>query len=100
MVTDGVPTDVDAIARLMEDNPRLAQSLVTIGRSKHSLPADVPQQWWEEELAALDPLASLPNVRIVALGRGTNGSAPVDVGDGRRAQLAAKLISPLVRSHP
>lgn len=95
VVTDGVPADVDAIARLMEDNPRLSQSLVTVGRSKYSPPADLPQQWWEEELAALDPLASLPNVRIVALGRGTNGSASVDVGDGRRAQLAAKLISPL-----
>jgi len=100
VVTDGVPADVDAIAQLMQDNPGLTQSLVTIGRSKHCVPADVPQQWWEEELSALDPLAALPNVRIVALGRGTGGSPCVDLGDGRPAQLAAKLISPLGVSRP
>lgn len=100
VVTDGVPADVDAIARLMEVNPRLVQALVTIGRSTHSLPADVPQQWWEEELSALDPLACLPNVRIVALGRGAGGSPSMELGDGCPSQLAAQLISPLALSHP
>jgi len=100
VVTDGVPADVEAIVHLMEANPRLTQSLVTIGQSKHSVPADVPQQWWEEELSALDPLAALTNVRIVALGRGTGVAPCVDLGDGRPAQLAAKLISPLRVSSP
>ncbi|MEP7193212.1 MAG: hypothetical protein ABI903_10135 [Actinomycetota bacterium] len=100
VVTDGVPADVDAIVRLMEASPGLAQSLVTIGRSKYSLPADVPQQWWEEELSALDPLACLPNVRIVALRRGAIGSLTGESGDGRPSQLAAQLISPLGVGHP
>jgi len=99
-VTDGVPADVEAIVCLMEANPRLTLSLVTIGQSRHSVPADVPQQWWEEELSALDPLAVLANVRIVALGRGTDGVPCVDLRDGRPAQLAAKLISPLGASCP
>jgi hypothetical protein len=100
VVTDGVPADVDAIARLMEGRPRLVQALVTTGRSKYSLPLDMPRDWWEEELSALEPLACLPNVRIVALGRGAGGSPSIELGDGRPAQLAAQLISPLVPSHP
>jgi hypothetical protein len=60
----------------------------------------MPRDWWEEELSALEPLACLPNVRIVALGRGAGGSPSIELGDGRPAQLAAQLISPLVPSHP
>jgi hypothetical protein len=100
VVTDGAPADLDAIVRLVEGIPRFVLSLVTIGRSKFSLPSDVPHQWWEEELSALEPLASLPNVRIVALGRGAGGSLSVELGDSRPSQLAAQLISPLELSHP
>jgi hypothetical protein len=100
VVTDGVPSDVDAIADLMARSPRLVLSLVTIGRSKYSLPADLPEQWWEEELSAMDPLAGLSNVRIVALGRGTGGSPSVELRDARPSQLAACLIRPKELSGP
>jgi hypothetical protein len=100
VVTDGVPSDVDAIADLMARSPRLVLSLVTIGRSKYSLPADLPEQWWDEELSALDPLAGLPNVRIVALGRGADGSPSVELRDARPSQLAACLIRPKELSCP
>lgn len=100
VVTDGVPADVDGVAGLLQDTPRLALSLVTLGRSRFSLPADLPQQWWEEELWALDPLAGLPNVRVVALAGGGNGSPSVELGEGRPAQLAARLTQPLGAGRP
>jgi hypothetical protein len=67
ILTDGVPGDVDALAQELERHPEVTCAVVSLGVSHHGLPSDAVTSWWREELVALDPLAALDNVGVVAL---------------------------------
>lgn len=66
LLLDGVPVDYrELTAFAAESGTELLVAVV--GRSRHGLrPEDRPSQFWEEELAALDELAALPNVRLAS----------------------------------
>lgn len=94
LVTDGVPGDVDEIARLAAQESGTRFFVVTAGTSSCGVEADQPVGWWQEELAGAAPLLGLPNVTIVALPVRTagNGAWSVDLTGARPAQLAARMV--------
>lgn len=66
LLLDGVPVDYRELEAFASSSgtPML---VVAVGRSRHGLrPEDRPGQFWDEELAALDGLAALENVRLVS----------------------------------
>lgn len=89
LVTDGVPSDVDALMLAARRYPGARIALVTTGRSALGLPSDGGCDWWAEELAGLSELAALPNVRVAAVQRRADGS--LELGDKRAAELALAL---------
>ena len=66
LVLDGVPVDYrELTAWARATRQRLL--VVVVGKSKYGVrPLERPTQFWEEELAALDELAALENVTLVA----------------------------------
>lgn len=67
VLTDGVPGDVDTLTVELDRHPEVRCAVVSLGVSHHGLPSDGVPSWWHEELAALDSLAALDNVGVVAL---------------------------------
>jgi hypothetical protein len=95
VLTDGVPGDVDRLAALASALPQARIGLVTLGRSGYGLPSDGPCDWWSEELAGLEDLAALANVRVAAVQRRDDGS--LNLSERRPAELALALTGPARR---
>jgi hypothetical protein len=98
VVTDGVPGDVERLAALASAVPQARIGVVTVGCSGYGLPSDGPCEWWSEELAGLEDLAALPNVRVAAVQRRDDGS--LNLSERRPAELALALTGPARRGAP
>lgn len=93
IVTDGVPGDIVGLSDLAAAHPDIRFTVITTGVSRYALSSDAHQNWWEEDLAGLEPIDALANISAVAVRLTPDGL--LELSGTRAAELALRLTAPL-----